>query len=173
MTQQDPAFKDSPAIKHDAGKVRLDLLPWLAVLEVGAVGTAGSRKYDDNNWRKGMPWMRLVASAMRHIFEWVILRRSADKETGLHPLAHAAWCLLALVEYERLGRYQNMDNRPYSKPSEAIYYQALLEAFEAAFVPQYTPPAQPQDPAHTGGCQPREESKPLPPGQIDSYHLVP
>lgn len=167
---QDKASKDSLGIKHDSGKTRMDLIQWLGIAELAAVGTMGASKYDDNNWRKGMPWMRLVASAMRHIFEWVILRRSADKESGLHPLAHAAWCLLALVEFERLGQYVKLDNRPYCKPSETIYYEALLAAFERCFAPRGKQPAQPQDPAHTDGLPPHEAPAQQPPAQTESLY---
>ncbi len=116
--------------RYDVAKVRTDLMQWVGVLEVLKVGTFGASKYEDNNWRKGMKWMRFIAACLRHIFRWVVLREARDRQSDCHHLAHAAWNLLALVEFELLGQHQQFDDRPYCKQSEQVYYQALLEAFE-------------------------------------------
>ncbi len=87
--------------KYDQGKNRLDLLPFVGILEVGKVATFGATKYSDHNWKKGMAWSRLFGACLRHLCAWVT-GQSNDTETGLPHLAHAAWCLLALTEYEQL-----------------------------------------------------------------------
>ena len=86
-------------VKFDTDKVRTDLFPSHAFLEVSKVLTFGAQKYDDENWRKGMKWKRLTGAALRHIFAWVS-GEDKDPETGLSHLAHAACCLVFLITYE-------------------------------------------------------------------------
>ena len=90
------------AIKHDEGKVRVELLSTQAMEEIGKVLTFGANKYDDNNWRKGFKWSRLIGAAMRHLFAW-IRGEDKDKETGLSHLAHCGCCIMFLLEHELNG----------------------------------------------------------------------
>ena len=62
----------------------------------------GARKYEDDNWRKGYPWRLSLDALYRHIaaFESGV---SNDTESGLHHLAHAAFHLFTLMEFERLS----------------------------------------------------------------------
>lgn len=88
--------------KHDTDKVRLDLLPPVALTKVAEVLTFGSKKYGDHNWRKGFKFSRLTGACLRHVFAFM-WGETYDKETGLHHLAHAACCLLFLIEHLELG----------------------------------------------------------------------
>ena len=54
-------------IKHDGGKVRMDLLPMEALIEEAKVLTFGANKYDAHNWRSGIAYSRLMAAAYRHM----------------------------------------------------------------------------------------------------------
>lgn len=92
------------AIKHDAGKIRLELLPIGPLEEVAKVMTLGANKYADHNWRKGFLWSRLIGAALRHIFAFA-RGEDLDAEWGTSHLAHAAFCILALEEHrqDRLG----------------------------------------------------------------------
>jgi hypothetical protein len=86
--------------KDDAGKTELDLLPARALEEVGIVLTLGARKYAPNNWRKVPGWRRrYLAAALRHLFAWM-RGEPRDPETGCPHLAHAACCILFMVERE-------------------------------------------------------------------------
>ncbi len=88
------------AKKYDNGKPRVDLLPFESLISVAKVlGWAANSKYEDHNWRKGMPWSKIAASALRHMLYWA-LRVGPDKESGMSHLAHAACCLLFLISYE-------------------------------------------------------------------------
>ncbi len=58
-----------------------------------------SGKYERNNWRKGFAWSWSIAAVFRHIQRWRRGERK-DKETKLHPLAHAVAHLLFLMEYD-------------------------------------------------------------------------
>lgn len=86
--------------KDDAGKPRLDLVPALAELEVARVLTHGASRYGADNWRRveGARW-RYLAACMRHLNAW---RRGErlDEDSGLSHLAHAACCVLFLLELE-------------------------------------------------------------------------
>lgn len=88
--------------KHDAGKPRPELLPSAALLEVAKVLEFGSRKYEDDNWRKGFKWKRLYGAALRHLLAH---KEGEDKdpESGITHLAHATCCLLFLLEHELKG----------------------------------------------------------------------
>lgn len=91
-------------IKHDADKIRLELLPIGALEEVSAVLTEGAKKYQDWNWKNGMRWSRLIGALLRHTFAYA---RGCDRdaETGRLHLAHAVCCALFLLSYqlENLG----------------------------------------------------------------------
>lgn len=86
-------------VKYDQGKPRMSLILTQAVVEVAKVGTMGATKYNDQNWRQGMKWSRLLDAALRHLTQYNNGDR-IDKESGLSHLSHAAWNVLALLDYE-------------------------------------------------------------------------
>lgn len=86
--------------KDDAGKVRLDLLPWKALYEVGKVLTFGATKYGANTWHTiPRPTERYVAAMQRHFVSWR-LGESLDRESGLPHISHVACCALFLLAGE-------------------------------------------------------------------------
>lgn len=91
--------------KFDGGKNRYDLIPFDALDEVVKIYTFGSQKYDDRNWEKGIKYGRIVGAMFRHFYEWIKGSRK-DHESGLHPLAHMAWGVMALLAYELRGMNQ-------------------------------------------------------------------
>lgn len=86
--------------KFDSEKTRLDLLPFRALEKVGEVLTYGAKKYEPDNWRhvEGWRW-RYLGAVLRHIFAWQRGER-LDPESGLPHLAHAACCVLFLLELD-------------------------------------------------------------------------
>lgn len=88
--------------KFDEGKLRFDLLPLDALEEIVRVYTFGAQKYGDRNWEKGIVYSRFVGASFRHILSW-FKGSKADEESGIHPLAHAAWSLIALLTYDLRG----------------------------------------------------------------------
>lgn len=88
--------------KDDAGKPRMDLLPFDAVEGVARVLGYGAAKYAPRNWEKGMVWGRLIAAALRHLFAFA-LGEDRDPESGLPHLDHAACCILFLSAYQKRG----------------------------------------------------------------------
>ncbi len=95
-------FHTTEALKADGGKNPLELLPFAALEEVALVLQLGAKKYAAHNWLKGMAWSRLLGSALRHIFSWA-RGEKLDPEFGRPHLAHAACCILFLIEYELAG----------------------------------------------------------------------
>jgi hypothetical protein len=99
----------SEAIKSDKDKNRLDLWPAGPYEEIGWALTHGATKYGDYNWAKGMKWSRLYAAALRHLIAWW-RGENKDPESGLSHLAHAACCLIFLLQLEKTK--QQFDDRP-------------------------------------------------------------
>lgn len=86
----------APAVKHDGGKPRMDLVPADALLVVGDVMAVGAAKYGDRNWERGLDYGRLYAAAQRHLLAWHA-GDDLDPETGRSHLAHAVCCTLMLL----------------------------------------------------------------------------
>ena len=81
---------------------RYSLIPPHSLAEVARVYGYGAQKYADDNWRKGYPWRLSLDALHRHVKEFE-MQNSIDKESGLHHLAHAAFHLFTLMEFERLS----------------------------------------------------------------------
>ena len=90
----------SEGVKYDKDKVRLDLLPMNALEVVGEVLTYGAAKYAPENWRlvRGWRW-RYLGAALRHLFAYK-RQGPIDPESGLPHLAHAACCILFMLELD-------------------------------------------------------------------------
>lgn len=100
--QQTLLNKATSGTKYDGGKPRPELLPSAALLEVSKVMEFGARKYSDENWRNGFKWKRLYGAALRHILAHKD-GENKDIESGITHLAHAACCILFLLEHELKG----------------------------------------------------------------------
>ena len=105
-------MEDNRALKYDQQKSRVDLVTPRFIEEIGLVLAYGAKKYDENNWRKGIKWMRIYGSALRHLLAWAG-GEDIDKGSGLPHLAHAATNLMFLIEYSKT--HQRLDNRPNKK----------------------------------------------------------
>ncbi len=107
----------SGALKFDTDKLPLHLLSTEAMNQTAAVLKFGAQKYAEHNWRKGFAWSRPLAAAMRHI---TAFNNGEDKdpESGLSHLAHAACCIMFLLEFEKT--HQHLDDRykPVSNTSQ-------------------------------------------------------
>ena len=101
------------ALKFDQDKLPLHLLSTEAMNQTAAVLKFGAQKYAEHNWRKGFAWSRPLSAAMRHI---TAFNNGEDKdpESGLSHLAHAACCIMFLLEFEKT--HSELDDR--WKPSK-------------------------------------------------------
>lgn len=96
------------ALKFDDGKLPLHLLSTEAMNQTAAVLAFGAEKYAAHNWRKGFVWSRPLAAAMRHITAFNA-GEDKDPESGLSHLAHAACCIMFLLEFEKT--HKELDDR--------------------------------------------------------------
>lgn len=95
--QQDQQRCD-PARKHDAGKLRYDLIPTRPLEALARTYTEGAATYGDENWREGMSWKRVYGAIMRHL-EASRAGRDVDPDSGCLSLASAAWGCFTLMEF--------------------------------------------------------------------------
>lgn len=87
------------------GKPRYDLIPSLALRRVADLYARGAEKYGDNNWHKGQPFSRTLASLERHLHQF------KDGETDEDHLAAVVWNTLAIMHYQETGR-DELDDLP-------------------------------------------------------------
>jgi Domain of unknown function (DUF5664) len=105
------AMIDNPpqkAVRSDAGKARMELLSSTALKGTAAVLEFGSRKYQADNWRKGMEWRRCIGSLMRHLAAFND-GEDLDPESGLPHVDHIACNAMFLQEYFRT--HKELDDR--------------------------------------------------------------
>lgn len=94
----DPTTGGAKGMKEE----RYGLIPVWPIAELARVYGYGSRKYDDNNWRKGYRWGLSYDALQRHINAfWA--GEEYDEESGLHHLAHAMFHLATLMTFHREG----------------------------------------------------------------------
>jgi hypothetical protein len=96
------------ALKFDTNKLPLNLLSTEAMNQTAAVLAFGAQKYAAHNWRAGFAWSRPLAAAMRHITAFND-GEDCDPESGLSHLAHAACCIMFLLEFEKT--HPHLDDR--------------------------------------------------------------
>jgi hypothetical protein len=96
------------ALKFDQDKLPLHLLSTEAMNQTAAVLAFGAQKYAEHNWRAGFAWSRPLSAAMRHITAFNA-GEDRDPESGLSHLAHAACCIMFLLEFEKT--HQHLDDR--------------------------------------------------------------
>jgi len=109
----DPSkLKPEGGINLDAGKLRVDLVPMSAIRAIATILGESAQpkgKYPARNWEKGIPWMRNIASALRHIMA-ILEGEDVDPESGFPHSYHALTRLAMQVELERTGKGE--DDRP-------------------------------------------------------------
>lgn len=101
-------------LRYNAGKPPVTLIPTSFVralmgvfcprftLEVARVLDFGRNKYAAYNWRKGGPWMDVLASGFRHVL-WYRSGETHDAESELHHLAHLGCNIAFLLEFVEQG----------------------------------------------------------------------
>ena len=125
----DQESEELGAIKHDNDKIRMDLIPYDVIVEIGKVLTFGANKYSARNWEAGFHWSRVYAALQRHLALW-FQGQEKDQETGLSHLAHAGCCLFFLLAFVLRG--VGKDDRPKLSPES-------LKTMENYVSPNKTP----------------------------------
>lgn len=89
-------------IKKDEGKPAIDLIDPHFIEGVAQVLTFGAKKYEPDNWQKGMYVGKAIAGVLRHVY--ARLRGEIhDPETQLPHMYHAACGLMFVAYYDRNG----------------------------------------------------------------------
>ena len=96
-------------VKHDAEKLRVDLLPVDVLKGVAEILTHGAKKYGDRNWEQGIKYSRLYGATLRHLYTfWQ--GDDVDPESHLLHLDHALCELMFLRAMSK--RRPDLDDRP-------------------------------------------------------------
>jgi len=109
---------DGKGLRFSKGKVRWDLLPPDALLEVAKVYTKGAEKYAARNWERGMKWGECLRALKSHLNKWELGQANDDEYPELYNMAMVVWNGLALLSYElrKIGE----DDRPTFKDTSAV-----------------------------------------------------
>jgi hypothetical protein len=139
---------------------RHDLIPVGPIRQVATVYGLGAQKYAARNWEQGYDWSLNYAAAQRHMTAfWG--GEDLDPELGTPHLAHAAFHMLALLEF--METHREYDDR-------ATTVTAARQApYKVAVGPGWTPgdsdttgePLPPFDPATTLICTLLGDIRPL------------
>lgn len=88
------------AVKADAGKPQLTLVPRQILFDIAKIRAFGVKKYKDpDNWKK-VEIQRYRDAAFRHFMAYLDDPQGNDKESGLPHLAHLACNIAFLCELE-------------------------------------------------------------------------
>lgn len=87
---------------------RYELIPWDAMDVVARVYAFGADKYDDHNWRKGIPFGDHWAALIRHARAWWE-GEECDPESRESHMGHVVFHALALIK--AVDEHPDMDNR--------------------------------------------------------------
>lgn len=109
---------NNPKTIYGLAKPGLTNVPPTALFMVGQVMAHGAAKYGPMNWRDAkVTRSTYINAALRHIFEdWD--GQDCDTETLLPNLAHAAACLLIVLDAAQQGMLN--DDRP--RPGMTSYF---------------------------------------------------
>ncbi len=95
-------------LRFNEGKLRLELLDPIALEGMTKVLEYGSRKYSDNNWKKGMSWQSVLGCLLRHTFKFMA-GEDLDPETKLPHVDHILCNAMFLSNFYRM--HKNQDDR--------------------------------------------------------------
>lgn len=76
-------------------KLRFDLIPPAALIRMAELYRKGAEHYGENNWQKGIPYKRVMASVFRHMYAYWDGDRSEDHQAAV------AWGMFTLMHYDR------------------------------------------------------------------------
>ena len=91
---------DEQAVKADAGKLRLTLVPHEVIRAIARVRMYGTEKYGDpDNWRR-VEVERYRDALLRHTLAYLEDPQGVDEESGLHHWEHMACNVAFIAEME-------------------------------------------------------------------------
>ncbi len=90
-------------IKHDNGKLRMDLIPPAALRAIARVLTFGANKYRENTWQR-VHYKRYVAALLRHMVEYMDDPARIDPDSGLPHIEHVLCNAMFLATLHAYGQ---------------------------------------------------------------------
>lgn len=75
------------ADRFNEGKVRWGLVDFQSLEPMVKVLEFGATKYDDHNWKKGLPTVEICESLIRHLTSY-LAGEDIDPESGLSHIGH-------------------------------------------------------------------------------------
>lgn len=101
-------FEDDQAIKADAGKLPLTLVPREIIKAIAVIRRHGAIKYHDpDNWKK-VSVERYRDAAFRHFLAYLDDPTGNDEESGLPHLWHLATNIAFLIEMEKGNEHESI-----------------------------------------------------------------
>lgn len=103
---------ETGAIRDSDKEERYDLVVPGPLRKLAIHFGRGAEKYEERNWEKGIPLMRMYASAFRHIQAWVSGEDIDHDETMQNPehLVAALWNIYCMIELSQT--HPELDDRP-------------------------------------------------------------
>lgn len=124
-------------LRYNKGKRRVDLVPPSLIEGVADVLDFGARKYDDNNWRKGMKWSSVMASLKRHLLAFE-KGEDYDPESGLLHIDHVGCNVAFLKEYYKIAPHFDDRLKPYlSRPKIGLDIDEVICDWVGAWIKKF------------------------------------
>ena len=96
------------AIKADAGKPRLTLVPTQIIYDIALVREYGNKKYGDSESWKEVEAVRYRDALFRHMLKYLEDPDAVDEESGISHLKHLACNVAFLCEKEKQSQIRTI-----------------------------------------------------------------
>lgn len=91
-------FESGAQRDTENNKPRYDLIPITALKRLADLYARGALKYNEHNWRSGIPKSRCFSSAFRHLMQF------AAGDTTEDHLAAVCFNLFCIIHFEEMNR---------------------------------------------------------------------
>lgn len=118
------------AIKADAGKPKLTLVPRQIIYDIAEVREYGQKKYGSSESWKDVEVQRYKDAAFRHFMAYLDEPDGVDKESGISHLKHLACNIAFLCELKEIER-KEYEKWRYASIAEQSTSQNRAEAYTA------------------------------------------
>lgn len=102
------------ADRHNKGKLKWSLIDYKSLEPMVKVLEFGAKKYDRENWKKGLPFTDICDSLMRHLYSFMD-GEDIDAESGISHIGHIL-CNAMFLSY-MVENKKELDNRSKNKNS--------------------------------------------------------
>jgi hypothetical protein len=96
------------ALRYNGDKLQWSLVDFESIESMVQVLMFGTKKYDRDNWKKGMPYTQICESLLRHIFAF-LSGEDNDPESGLSHIGHMQ-CNTMFLDYA-FKQHKEYDDR--------------------------------------------------------------